>query len=101
MAGLSAIRQRMLAAAVLAIIFSTGLIGQSQSPVMSVTLTGQSMIRSDIRVHTPDVVSTWARLLKADVVFTNFESTVVENGEPVTGGRFLTPPEALDAPGAI
>ncbi len=70
---------------------------QAQPPVMSVTLTGQSMIRSDIRVHTPNVISTWAPLLKADVVFTNFESTVVEKGEPLTAGRFLTPPEALDA----
>ncbi len=80
----------------LATIFRIGLSGQSQ-PVLSITLTGQSMIRSDIRVHTPDVISTWAPLLKADVVFTNFESTVVEKGEPRTAGRFLTPPEALDA----
>ena len=64
---------------------------------LSVTLTGQSMIRSDIRVHTPEVVSTWAPLLKGDVVFTNFESAVVERGEPLAAGRFLTPPEALDA----
>ena len=93
MAGPSTFRPRMLAAAGLAISVCVGLIGESPSPVMSITLTGQSMIRSDIRAHSPDVVSTWARLLKADVVFTNFESTVVENGEPLAGGRFLTPPK--------
>lgn len=68
---------------------------RAQSP-LTVTVTGQSMIRTDLRVHTPDVVSTWAPLLKADVVFTNFESTVVEKGEPLSAGRFLTPPEAFD-----
>src|ERR1700732_3656588 len=104
MAGPSTFRPRMLAAAGLAISVCVGLIGESPSPVISITLTGQSMIRSDIRAHTPDVVSGWsrgARLLKADVWFTNFESTGVENGEPRAGGRFLTPPEALDALGAI
>jgi poly-gamma-glutamate synthesis protein (capsule biosynthesis protein) len=75
-----------------------GAIGvHTQSPKMTITLTGQSMIRSDIRVHSPKVVSTWAPLLQADVVFTNFETTVVEKGEPLSAGRFLTAPEALDA----
>jgi poly-gamma-glutamate synthesis protein (capsule biosynthesis protein) len=69
----------------------------AQAPVMRITLTGQSMIRADLRARTPEVISTWAPLLKGDVVFTNFESTVVAKGEPLTTGRFLTPPEALDA----
>jgi poly-gamma-glutamate capsule biosynthesis protein CapA/YwtB (metallophosphatase superfamily) len=101
MAGRSALRARLLAAAGLATIFSIGMVGQPQSALISITLTGQSMIRSDIRARTPDVVSTWARLLKADVVFTNFESTVVEKGESLAAGRFLTPPEALDALAAM
>jgi poly-gamma-glutamate capsule biosynthesis protein CapA/YwtB (metallophosphatase superfamily) len=72
---------------------------RAQSPTISVTLTGQSMIRSDIRVHTPSAVATISPLLKGDVVFTNFESTIVDEkrGQSHMDGRFLSPPEALDA----
>src|SRR5256712_3992119 len=70
---------------------------RAQAPAFSVTLTGQSMIRSDARVHTPDLVSRTAPLLKGDVIFTNFEATVIEKGQSTRDGRFLSPPEALDA----
>src|SRR5438128_6218204 len=69
----------------------------AQTPTFSITLTGQSMIRSDARVHTPDLVSRTAPLLKGDVIFTNFEATVIEKGQSTHDGRFLSPPEALDA----
>ena len=50
---------------------------ESQSPALTVTLTGQSMIRSDIRATASATVSTISALLKgADVVFTNFEGAV-------------------------
>jgi poly-gamma-glutamate capsule biosynthesis protein CapA/YwtB (metallophosphatase superfamily) len=63
-----------------------------------ITLAGQSMIRSDLRATAPTAVPVIQGLLKGDVVFTNFESTVAEKGETVEEGRgFLTPPEALDA----
>jgi poly-gamma-glutamate capsule biosynthesis protein CapA/YwtB (metallophosphatase superfamily) len=63
-----------------------------------ITLAGQSMIRSDLRATAPAAVPVMQGLLKGDVVFTNFESTVAEKGETVEEGRgFLTPPEALDA----
>jgi len=69
-----------------------------QSPGLSITLTGQSSIRSDIRVHTPAAVSTISPLLKGDVVFTNFEATVAEKGDSTKQGLgFLSPPESLDA----
>ncbi|MBZ5610681.1 MAG: CapA family protein [Acidobacteriia bacterium] len=70
----------------------------AQSTALSITLTGQSMIRSDIRVHTPSAASTIAPLLKGDVVFTNFEATIVDErkGQSHMDGRFLSPPEALD-----
>src|SRR5919204_246709 len=68
-----------------------------QTAAFSITLTGQSMIRSDARVHTPDLVSRMAPLLKGDVIFTNFEATVIEKGQSTQDGRFLSPPEALDA----
>ena len=65
---------------------------------MTITLTGQSMIRSDMRATAPAEVPVIQGLLKGDVVFTNFEGTVAEKGEAVHEGRgFLTPPEALDA----
>jgi poly-gamma-glutamate capsule biosynthesis protein CapA/YwtB (metallophosphatase superfamily) len=69
-----------------------------QSPVITITLAGQSMIRSDIRTTAPAAVPVIQGLLKGDVVFTNLESAVAEKGETVHEGRgFLTPPEALDA----
>src|ERR1700722_6696443 len=75
--------------------------GSAQAPrpaAITITLAGQSMIRSDIRATAPAAISAIQGLLKGDVVFTNFEATVAEKGETVHEGRgFLTPPEALDA----
>jgi poly-gamma-glutamate synthesis protein (capsule biosynthesis protein) len=71
---------------------------RTQSAPITITLTGQSMIRSDIRATAPAAVPVIQGLLKGDVVFTNFEAAVAETGETVHEGRgFLTPPEALDA----
>jgi poly-gamma-glutamate capsule biosynthesis protein CapA/YwtB (metallophosphatase superfamily) len=68
------------------------------SAQITITLAGQSMIRSDIRATTPAAVPVIQGLLKGDVVFTNFEAAVAEKGETIHEGRgFLTPPEALDA----
>jgi poly-gamma-glutamate capsule biosynthesis protein CapA/YwtB (metallophosphatase superfamily) len=83
--------------ACLAIAFAIGTSVWPQSSTLHITLAGQSMIRSDIRVYTPSIVSTVAPLLKGDVVFTNFEATVVERGQSLLDGNFLAPPEALDA----
>ncbi len=69
-----------------------------QAPTMLITLAGQSMIRSDTRTMAPNAVPAIQSLLKGDVIFTNVEAAVAENGETVHEGRgFLTPPEALDA----
>ncbi|HTS65982.1 MAG TPA: CapA family protein [Candidatus Acidoferrales bacterium] len=72
---------------------------QTPAPAaLTVTLTGQSMIRSDLRETAPAAMPVIQSLLKGDVVFTNFEAAVAEKGETVTEGRgFLAPPEALDA----
>jgi poly-gamma-glutamate capsule biosynthesis protein CapA/YwtB (metallophosphatase superfamily) len=68
----------------------------SQSSV--IVLTGQSMIRSDLRATAPSAVPRIQALLKGDVIFTNLEGTVAEAGQSVQEGRgFLTPPESLDA----
>jgi poly-gamma-glutamate capsule biosynthesis protein CapA/YwtB (metallophosphatase superfamily) len=68
------------------------------STAITITLTGQSMIRSDIRQTAPGAVPVIQGLLKGDVVFTNFEAAVAEKGETVHEGRgFLAPPAALDA----
>jgi poly-gamma-glutamate capsule biosynthesis protein CapA/YwtB (metallophosphatase superfamily) len=81
-----------------AIACAMGAAPRPQSTAITVTLTGQSMIRSDIRATSPASVPVIQGLLKGDVVFTNLEAAVAENGETVQEGRgFLTPPEALDA----
>jgi poly-gamma-glutamate synthesis protein (capsule biosynthesis protein) len=71
----------------------------TQSPTFEITLTGQSMIRSDIRAHVPAAVPTIMSLLKGDVIFTNFETTIldVKKGQSPKDGRFLSPPEALES----
>ncbi len=71
---------------------------RSQSAPISITLAGQSMIRSDIRETSPAAVPVIKGMLKGDVIFTNLEAAVAEKGETTREGRgFLTPPEALDA----
>ena len=82
--------------ALVASCFAAALSPAAQSQSFTLTLTGQAMIRSDVRVHTPDIVSTLAPLLRGDAVFTNYEATV---GEKTSSGDrgFLSPPESLDA----
>ncbi len=72
---------------------------QPQAPTFTITLTGQSMIRSDIRAHVPAAVPVIKSLLKGDVVFTNFETTIldVKKGQSPKDGRFLSAPETLEA----
>jgi poly-gamma-glutamate capsule biosynthesis protein CapA/YwtB (metallophosphatase superfamily) len=74
-----------------------GISAQRAAPI-AITLTGQSMIRSDIRVTAPAAVPVIQALLKGDVRFTNLEAAIAEKGERIHEGRgFLTPPQALDA----
>jgi poly-gamma-glutamate capsule biosynthesis protein CapA/YwtB (metallophosphatase superfamily) len=87
----------LLPATCLAIVFAMGVAVWPQSSALSITLTGQSMIRSDFRVHAPAAAATISPLLKGDVIFTNFEATVLEKEQSTHDGRFLSPPEALDA----
>ena len=85
-------------AVLFAIVCAMGAAVWPQSTAITITLAGQSMIRSDIRATAPAEVPVIQGLLKGDVMFTNLESAVAEKGETVQEGRgFLTPPEALDA----
>src|SRR6516164_5743036 len=88
-----------LTAACLVVVSIIGIALQAQPPVLSITLTGQSMIRSDIRAHAPSAVPIIASLLKGDVMFTNFEATIFDEkkGQSPKDGRFLSPPDALEA----
>jgi poly-gamma-glutamate capsule biosynthesis protein CapA/YwtB (metallophosphatase superfamily) len=92
-----------LSAAFLVIVFTIGGATWPQSPALTIILTGQSMIRSDIRTSAASAVPTIASLLKGgDVVFTNFEGTVAEAGQPNEnaprqGRGFLAPPGAIGA----
>jgi poly-gamma-glutamate capsule biosynthesis protein CapA/YwtB (metallophosphatase superfamily) len=82
----------------LAIVCATSVVVLPQSAPITITLVGQSMIRSDIRATAPSEVLVIQSLLKGDVRFTNLEGAVAEKGESVQEGRgFLTPPQALDA----
>jgi poly-gamma-glutamate capsule biosynthesis protein CapA/YwtB (metallophosphatase superfamily) len=85
-----------LTASFLTVTFGAAIAVWSQSPNFEITLAGQSMIRSDFRRTTPSELATISPLLKGDVIFTNFEATVIEN-ESTHDGRFLSPPGALDA----
>jgi poly-gamma-glutamate capsule biosynthesis protein CapA/YwtB (metallophosphatase superfamily) len=87
----------LLPATCLAMVFAAETAVWPQSPTLDITLAGQSMIRADIRVNTPTAVATISPLLKGDVIFTNFEATVIEKEQSTHDGRFLSPPEALDA----
>ena len=70
---------------------------QSNTP-LTIALTGQAMIRSDIRATAPAAVPIIQGLLKGDVIFTNLEAAIAQKGQTIQEGRgFLAPPEALDA----
>ena len=85
-------------AVLLAMVCGMGATVRAQSNALTITLTGQSMIRSDIRATAPAEVPIVQQLLKGDVIFTNLEGAVAEKGQTIQEGRgFLTPPEALDA----
>jgi len=94
----SGLLSRVVVCLVLAAFATTG---SSQDSGLTIVLTGQSMIRADIRTFAPSVVANMAPLLKGDVVFTNFEATVAERGQPndlvSRQGNSLAPPEAMDA----
>ncbi len=85
----------------LTMLLTVGTGARSQSSPIKIVLTGQSMIRSDIRLYTPSAVPAMAPLLQGDVVFTNFEATVAQKGQPnetaPREGNSLAPPEAMDA----
>ena len=97
MATISKRARVLLGATCIAIVLAIGAAVWPQSPTLNITVTGQSMIRSDFRVHAPNEVATILPLLKGDVIFTNFEATVIEKEQSTHDGRFLSPPEALDA----
>jgi poly-gamma-glutamate capsule biosynthesis protein CapA/YwtB (metallophosphatase superfamily) len=81
-----------------ALALGIGAVPPPQTTPITITLAGQSMLRSDLRATAPEAVPVIQGLLKGDVVFTNLESAVAEKGQTIQEGRgFLTPPEALDA----
>ncbi|HVZ23709.1 MAG TPA: CapA family protein [Vicinamibacterales bacterium] len=88
----------MTRAVLLGIVAGAAGLSAQPAPSITITLTGQSMIRSDLRSTAPAAVPAIRALLHGDVVFTNFEGAVAEPGETVREGRgFLAPPGALDA----
>jgi poly-gamma-glutamate capsule biosynthesis protein CapA/YwtB (metallophosphatase superfamily) len=75
-----------------------GIALSAQPAPMTIVLTGQSMLRSDLRATKPSAMAAIKALLQGDVIFTNLEAAVAMPGQTIEEGRgFLTPPEALDA----
>jgi poly-gamma-glutamate capsule biosynthesis protein CapA/YwtB (metallophosphatase superfamily) len=69
----------------------------AQDQSILITLTGQSMIRSDLRATALGAVPKIRSLIEGDVKFTNLEGTVAYDGEAVALGRgFLIPAPALN-----
>jgi poly-gamma-glutamate capsule biosynthesis protein CapA/YwtB (metallophosphatase superfamily) len=88
---------RLLALAGLMAASALGSPAAAQDQSMLITLTGQSMIRSDLRVTAPDAVPRIRSMIQGDVNFTNLEGTIAHEGQAVKQGRgFLVPPPALD-----
>jgi poly-gamma-glutamate synthesis protein (capsule biosynthesis protein) len=90
-----------LAAGVIAVVSSVAM-SWSQPAPLTITLTGQSMIRSDLRVTAAKSFPEIKALLKGDVVFTNFEAAVALKDQTIQEGRaFLAPAESFDALSAL
>jgi poly-gamma-glutamate capsule biosynthesis protein CapA/YwtB (metallophosphatase superfamily) len=89
-------------ARILALAIACLIVPAARAQELSVTLTGQSMIRSDIRETAPAAMPVISGLIKgSDVIFTNFEGTIAYPGQPnattpAQGPRFLDPPATLD-----
>jgi poly-gamma-glutamate synthesis protein (capsule biosynthesis protein) len=95
---ISFVRSIASLAALCALVCTNGSTPQAQSAAITITLAGQSMIRSDLRATAPAAIPVIQGLLKGDVVFTNLEAAIAMPGETAQEGRgFLTPPAALDA----
>src|SRR5436189_143168 len=98
---MSAMIRTLSMPALLVLALITQISAQSSGP-LTITLAGQSMIRSDIRATAPAAVPVIRDLLKGDVIFTNFESAIAQKGQTIQEGRgFLAPPEALDSLTAV
>ena len=79
--------RRTCFAILFAIVCATGAAVWPQSAPITITLAGQSMIRSDIRETVPAEVPVIQGLLKGDVIFTNLEAAIAEKGETAQEGR--------------
>ena len=89
-------RKAVFVAAALCVLAGPSALAQDR-PIV-VTLTGQSMLRSDLRATKPAEMAIIRSLLHGEVNFTNFEGTIALKGQAVAQGRgFLAPPETLDA----
>ncbi len=71
----------------------------AQDRAMTITLVGQSMIRADPRVDSPEAVAAIGSLVKGDAAFTNFEAAIYDpaKGQTTADGRFASPPGAMEA----
>ena len=86
----------LLAAAAAILVAAT--VAWTQSDGLTITLAGQSMIRSDLRVTDPAAMPVISSLLKGDVKFTNFEGVIAKPGQP-NDRRVIEPSSDYVPPG--
>jgi hypothetical protein len=88
------------AAIAIAVLFTAGISRAAVEPTLSIVLTGQSLLQSDIRVSAPVEVEEIRPLLQGDVVFTNFETTVKRENDSLADldpvGGVYGPPQSFD-----
>lgn len=88
------------AAIAIAVLFTAGISRAAVKPTLSIVLTGQSLLQSDIRVSAPAEVEAIRPLLQGDVVFTNFETTVKRENDSLADldpvGGLYGPPQSFD-----
>jgi poly-gamma-glutamate capsule biosynthesis protein CapA/YwtB (metallophosphatase superfamily) len=65
---------------------------------LTLCLTGQAMIRADLRTEAPDTLPAIDSLVTGDAAFTNFEAAVFDpgKGETIRSGRFASPHGAME-----
>ena len=95
---------RLVLLAAAAAILLAATVAWTQSEGLTITLAGQSMIRSDLRVTDPAAMPLISSLLKGDVKFTNFEGVIAKPGQPNDSvpetrpnGGWLDPPGTIGA----
>lgn len=87
--------------AIIGMLLGGGQLAHAEEPEeLVIVLTGQALIKSDVQSYAPWITTGMRPLLAGDVIFTNFETAVREDGDSLdefdlVAGSYA-PPEAID-----